>query len=73
MKDNTHPDYYETEVTCGGCNNSFMLKSTSEKLNVNVCYNCHPFYTGTQKHLDTAGRVDKFKQKYAKFMDKKDA
>jgi large subunit ribosomal protein L31 len=66
MKANTHPDYHEITVTCS-CGNSFKTNSSMVKttLNVEVCSECHPFYTGTQKIVDTAGRIDKFRQKYA--------
>ncbi|MBU0755735.1 MAG: 50S ribosomal protein L31 [Planctomycetes bacterium] len=63
MKDKIHPKYQECPVTCG-CGNSFMTRSTLEKLNVEICSNCHPFYTGKQKFVDTAGRVEKFMRKY---------
>ncbi len=66
MKDNTHPNYKEITVVCS-CGNKFETKSVMAKpvLNVEVCSECHPFYTGTQKIVDTAGRIDKFRQKYA--------
>lgn len=64
MKNNIHPDYAEIKVTCS-CGNSFKTCSTiGRDLHVDVCSQCHPFYTGKQKMLDTAGRVDKFRQKY---------
>jgi large subunit ribosomal protein L31 len=64
MKTNTHPKYLEINVTCS-CGNSFKTKSTGGKdLSIEVCSLCHPFYTGKQKIVDTAGRVEKFKQKY---------
>jgi large subunit ribosomal protein L31 len=65
MKADIHPNYQEITVTCS-CGNSFKTKSTMAKqaLNVEVCSECHPFYTGTQKIVDTAGRIDKFRQKY---------
>lgn len=70
MKANIHPKYTEIEVTCA-CGHKFMTGSTMGKnLLVEVCSQCHPFYTGKQKVLDMAGRVDKFNQKYAAF-DKK--
>jgi large subunit ribosomal protein L31 len=59
MKLNIHPDYAVTEVRCS-CGNTFATRSTSAALNVDVCSNCHPFYTGQQKLSDTAGRVDRF-------------
>ena len=65
MKAATHPDYNEITVTCS-CGNEFKTRSTIGKdLQVDVCSNCHPFYTGKQKMVDTAGRVDKFRKKYA--------
>ena len=65
MKANTHPDYETIEVTCS-CGNVFETRSTytAEKLHLDVCSSCHPFYTGQQKIVDTAGRVDKFRRKY---------
>lgn len=64
MKAEIHPAYQEVNVTCS-CGNSFATRSTVGKdLNIEVCAQCHPFYTGKQKLLDTAGRVDKFRQKY---------
>jgi large subunit ribosomal protein L31 len=59
MKLNIHPDYAATEVRCT-CGNTFVTRSTSAGLNVDVCSNCHPFYTGQQKLSDAAGRVDRF-------------
>ena len=65
MKPSTHPDYKEITVTCT-CGNTFVTRSTlCENLQVEVCSSCHPFYTGKQKIVDTAGRVDKFRKKYA--------
>ena len=65
MKAATHPDYTEINVICS-CGNSFKTRSTLGKdLQVEVCSNCHPFYTGKHKMVDTAGRVDKFRKKYA--------
>jgi len=64
MKADTHPAYNEIKVTCS-CGNTFETRSTlSEDLSIEVCSACHPFYTGKQKILDTAGRVDKFRKKY---------
>ncbi|MCL4679758.1 MAG: 50S ribosomal protein L31 [Rhodocyclaceae bacterium] len=66
MKADTHPNYAEIEVTCS-CGNKFKTRSTSVKpLHIEVCSACHPFYTGKQKILDTAGRVERFRQKYGK-------
>jgi large subunit ribosomal protein L31 len=65
MKAEGHPDYQEVSVKCS-CGNTFTTRSTiSKQINVEVCSACHPFYTGKQKILDTAGRVEKFRQKYA--------
>jgi large subunit ribosomal protein L31 len=65
MKASIHPDYKEINVTCT-CGNTFKTSSTlGHDLQVEVCSNCHPFYTGKQKVLDTAGRVDKFRKRYA--------
>lgn len=63
MKKGIHPEYKMTKVTCA-CGNTFETRSTAEKLNVEICSNCHPFFTGKQKLVDTAGRVEKFIRKY---------
>jgi len=64
MKTGIHPDYSDMKVTCT-CGNTFTTRSTlGEDLNVEVCSECHPFYTGKQKIVDTAGRVEKFRKKY---------
>ena len=60
MKANIHPDYMETKVTCSGCGTTFDSHSTVSSIEVEICSQCHPFYTGKQKLVDTAGRVDKF-------------
>ncbi len=65
MKVGIHPEYKEINVTCT-CGNKFLTRSTiGQDLQVEVCSNCHPFYTGKQKIVDTGGRVDKFNKKYA--------
>jgi large subunit ribosomal protein L31 len=65
MKASTHPDYAAIKVSCS-CGNTFSTRSTlGHDLSVDVCAACHPFYTGKQKMVDTAGRVDKFRKKYA--------
>ena len=65
MKAAIHPEYKEINVVCS-CGNRFTTRSTvGHDLQVEVCSNCHPFYTGKQKIVDTAGRVDKFRKKYA--------
>ena len=64
MKSGIHPKYTEIQVTCS-CGNTFATSSTVGKpLHVEVCSACHPFYTGKQKVMDTAGRIDKFRQRY---------
>jgi len=63
MKKDIHPDYKEALVTCG-CGNTFKTRSTREKIAVEVCSNCHPFYTGKQKFVDTAGMVERFQRKW---------
>jgi large subunit ribosomal protein L31 len=66
MKADIHPKYFEhAKVTCA-CGNTFTVGSTREKITVEICSNCHPFYTGTEKTLDAAGMVDKFKSRAAK-------
>ncbi len=66
MKADIHPEYNEVNVSCS-CGNSFKTRSTAgEDLSLDVCSACHPFYTGKQKMVDTAGRVDKFRQKYGR-------
>lgn len=66
MKAGIHPGYVNATVTCG-CGSTFQTRSTQKELRVEICSACHPFYTGQQKLLDTAGRVERFRQKYAKF------
>lgn len=63
MKDGIHPDYVEAKVTCS-CGETFMTRSTRPEIKVEVCSACHPFYTGKQKLVDTAGRVERFNRKY---------
>ena len=64
MKDKIHPKYEETQVKCG-CGNTFTTRSTVPQISVEICSACHPFYTGKQKFVDTAGRIEKFQKKYA--------
>jgi len=63
VKKKIHPEYVECTVTCG-CGNTFQTRSTRPQIKVEICSSCHPFYTGTQKLVDTAGRVEKFQKKY---------
>lgn len=66
MKPDIHPEYKEVKVVCS-CGNVFVTRSTvgRDQLSLEVCSKCHPYFTGTQKIIDTAGRVDRFKQKYS--------
>ena len=65
MKAQTHPTYFpQAKVTCA-CGNTFTVGSTKESIQVEICSNCHPFYTGNDKLMDTAGRVEKFKARRA--------
>lgn len=63
MKEGIHPKYELTKVTCA-CGNVFSTKSTVKNLDIEICSACHPFFTGTQKLVDTTGRVERFKRKY---------
>lgn len=63
MKDGIHPKYMETQVSCG-CGNTFTTRSTRKELKVDICSACHPFYTGKLKFVDTAGRIEKFQNKF---------
>lgn len=65
MKQGIHPTYRAATVSCA-CGNKFQTRSTVGDLKVDICSNCHPFFTGTQKIVDTEGRVERFKKKYAK-------
>ena len=65
MKDKIHPKYVECTVNCG-CGNSFVTGGTQEALQIEICSQCHPFFTGKQKLVDTAGRVERFKKRYSK-------
>ena len=63
MKDGIHPNYAETTITCA-CGNVLHTKSTKQDIRVELCSQCHPFFTGKQKLVDTAGRVERFQRKY---------
>lgn len=65
MKKGIHPKYEKVTVTCA-CGNTFETKSTNKELKVEICNNCHPFYTGKQRNLAKAGRIEKFQKKYGK-------
>ena len=64
MKKGIHPEYYDTQVSCG-CGNKFTTRSTRKELKVDICSACHPFFTGKLKYVDTAGRIEKFQSKFA--------
>jgi large subunit ribosomal protein L31 len=64
MKNDIHPHYYAANVRCA-CGNEFTTGSTKETIRVEICSKCHPFFTGKQKLMDTAGRVERFRRKYA--------
>ena len=66
MKENIHPEYYEATVLCA-CGNEFKTGSTVENISVEICSSCHPFFTGKQKLIDSAGRVERFRKKYATY------
>lgn len=63
MKADIHPDYMECSVTCG-CGSSWKTRSTVPKITVEICGVCHPFYTGQQKYVDAAGRIERFQKKF---------
>lgn len=64
MKKEIHPEYVECVVTCA-CGNTFKTNSNKNEIRVDICSECHPFFTGSEKIVDSAGRVEKFKKKYA--------
>ncbi|PIP35792.1 MAG: 50S ribosomal protein L31 [Desulfobacterales bacterium CG07_land_8_20_14_0_80_52_14] len=68
MKEGIHPQYFKTKVTCA-CGNTFEIGSTKSEIRVEICSKCHPFFTGKQKLVDSAGRIERFKKKYAKFKE----
>lgn len=63
MKTGIHPELKDTKVVCNGCGTTFDTRATVDQIEVEICSNCHPFYTGKQKLVDTAGRVDRFRAK----------
>jgi large subunit ribosomal protein L31 len=72
MKPKIHPKYVESTITCA-CGNVVKTRSTKPKMNVDLCSACHPFFTGKQKLVDTAGRVEKFRRKYGEVVPSKRA
>ena len=70
MKEKIHPEYVEATVSCS-CGNSWKTHSTKETLHLDVCRNCHPYFTGEQRIVDTAGRIERFNRRYEKTAPKK--
>ena len=64
MKDKIHPDYNDAIIHCA-CGHVFKTRSTHKDMRIGICSKCHPFFTGTQKYVDTAGRVERFQKRYA--------
>jgi len=72
MKKGIHPDYFQTSIKCA-CGNVVETGSTKKDIRVEICSKCHPFFTGKQKLVDTAGRIERFRKKYEKFNSTKQA
>ena len=68
MKEKIHPDYKQTTITCA-CGNVMEAGSTKADIRIEICSKCHPFYTGKQKLVDSAGRIERFRKKYEKFQN----
>jgi large subunit ribosomal protein L31 len=71
LKEKIHPKYFETTITCA-CGNVIHTRSTVKNIRVEICSACHPFFTGKQKLIDTAGRVERFRRKYRSLEEKKE-
>ena len=69
MKAGIHPEYHDVVITCS-CGATYPTRSTRKAISVEICAACHPFFTGKQRLIDTAGRVERFRRKYAKMQDK---
>lgn len=69
MKPDIHPNYDDTAIKCA-CGNTIEVGSTKKEISVEICSQCHPFFTGKQKLVDTAGRIERFRKKYEKFQKK---
>ena len=65
MKQGIHPQYYDTTISCA-CGATYPTRSTKQTINVDICAACHPFFTGEKRFVDTAGRIEKFQQRYNK-------
>ncbi len=72
MKKDIHPEYHETSIKCA-CGNEVEVGSTKPDMKIEICSKCHPFFTGKQKLIDTAGRIERFRKKYAKFNNQENA
>ena len=72
MKKDIHPEYFDTSIICA-CGNEIKAGSTKPNIRVEICSQCHPFFTGKQKLVDTAGRIERFRKKYEKFQKKQTA
>lgn len=72
MKESIHPKYQDTKIRCA-CGNVIEAGSTRDNIAVEICSGCHPFFTGKQKLVDTAGRIERFRKKYQKFQSKEKA
>lgn len=70
MKKDIHPEYKQTTIRCA-CGNEMEIGSTKENISVEICSKCHPFYTGKQKLVDSAGRIERFRRKYGNYQDQK--
>ena len=70
MKEKIHPAYHQTTIRCA-CGNEVPTGSTRQDIRVEICSQCHPFFTGKQKIMDSAGRIERFQKKYAKVLNKK--
>ncbi len=74
MKKGIHPQYHQdAKIVCGGCGTEFSIGSVMPEISISVCAECHPFYTGKAKVLDSEGRVDRFNKKFAKFNEQRQA
>ena len=71
MKEKIHPQYFPNAQVVCGCGNTFTMGSTKKMIKVEICSKCHPFFTGERRMVDTAGRVERFRQRYKKAEDKK--
>jgi large subunit ribosomal protein L31 len=72
MRQDIHPNYDKASITCA-CGNEIETRSTQKDIHVEICSQCHPFFTGKQKLIDSMGRVEKFRKKYSKFETKKES